>query len=160
MSPPAPDAPLFVATIRPHRSLDRRGRRLVVTLVALAGIVSSIPFVVVGAWPVAGWFGLDVLLLWLAFRVNARRADEFEEVRLSAMELLLRKVTARGASREWRFNPAWVRLERREDSEFGLTALDVVSGRRRVAVAAALPPCERADFASAFEHGLAEAQRR
>jgi uncharacterized membrane protein len=159
IDPGKPDRPVFAATIRPHRSLDAKARRLVITLVALAGVAASIPFVVIGAWPVAGWMGLDVLLLGMAFRVNMRQADAFEEVRLTPLELLLRKVSHRGRAREWRFNPAWVRLERREDSEFGLTNLSLVSGGNRVAIAAALSPAERADFAGALEKGLQEARR-
>ena len=32
------------------------------------------PFLLLGAWPVFGFFGLDVLLLYLAFRANYRAA--------------------------------------------------------------------------------------
>ena len=47
--------------------------RLVVLLVAAASLVASIPFVVLGFWPVAGFYGLDVLLLWLALRASLAR---------------------------------------------------------------------------------------
>ncbi|MGL4495493.1 MAG: DUF2244 domain-containing protein [Beijerinckiaceae bacterium] len=156
----AADQTLFSAHIRPHRSLGADARRLVITLVAVAGIISSIPFMIVGAWPVAGYFGLDVLLLWIAFRVNQNRAAELEEVLVTPVQLYMRRIGHRGDTAEWRFNPAWVRIERgREDEEFGLHDLSIVSGPTRVAVARHLSPLERADFARAFEAGLAQARR-
>jgi uncharacterized membrane protein len=153
------DSTLFAASIRAHRSLGREGARLVITLVAVAGVISSIPFAIAGAWPVAGYFGLDVLLLYIAFRVNDRRAEECEEVRLTYVELLLRRVGGPRPPAEWRFNPAWVRLERSEDAEFGLQRLAIVSRDARVDVARPLSPAERAEFAQAFEAGLVEAKR-
>lgn len=153
------DAPLFAASIRPHRSLGPEGVRLVITLVAVAGVVSSVPFMIAGAWPVAGYFGLDVLLLWIAFRANNRSAEEYEEVRLTYVELRLRRVGGRRPAAEWRLNPVWVRLERSIDDEYGLQRLAVVSGAARIDVARPLSPEERADFADAFEAGLKEARR-
>lgn len=156
----AADEPLFKAMIRPNRSLGAEARRLVITLVALAGIISSIPFMVIGAWPVAGYFGLDVLLLFIAFRVNQNRAREIEEVTVTPVQLHVRRLSHRGEAQEWRFNPAWVRIERgREDQEYGLLGLSVVSGATRVSVARHLSPLERLEFARAFEASLMQAKR-
>ena len=155
----AADKTVFAAIIHPHRSLSRGGTRLVITLVAVAGVVSSIPFMIVGAWPVAGYFGLDLLLLYVAFRVNRQRAASVEEVQLTYVDLFLRKVSHRGAQREWHFNPAWVRIERQEDEDFGLQRLEIVSGGTSIDVAGQLSPSERADFARAFEAGLIEARK-
>ncbi|MET0606989.1 MAG: DUF2244 domain-containing protein [Beijerinckiaceae bacterium] len=162
MTAPIPDradTPLFAAHIRPHRSLGRKGVCLVLTLVAIAGVISSIPFIVAGAWPVAGYFGLDVLLLFVAFRANIRAAEECEEVRLTYVELLLRRIGGRRRAAEWRFNPAWVKLERRHDADYGLQRLALISGPTRLVIARPLSPAERADFADAFEASLIEARR-
>jgi uncharacterized membrane protein len=153
------DQPVFAAVIQPNRSLGRQAQRLVITLVAAAGIVSSIPFMIAGAWPVAGYFGLDVLLLAIAFRVNTRRARACEEVRVTPLEICLRKICHRGRAEEWRFNPAWTRLERRDHAEFGLQGLALVCGRQTVDVAAALSPAERRTFADGLEAGLVRARR-
>lgn len=150
---------MFAASIHPSRSLGREGARLVITLVAIAGVVSSIPFIIAGAWPVAGYFGLDVLLLGIAFRVNNRRGEETEELRLTYFELQLRRFGRRTPPREWRFNPAWVRLERGETDEYGLQRLALVSGGARILIARFLSPQERAEFADAFEAQLMEAKR-
>jgi zinc/manganese transport system permease protein len=57
------DEPIFQTRITPHRSLDARGFRLLFALFAALCVASSIPFVVLGAWPVAGFLGLGVLLI-------------------------------------------------------------------------------------------------
>lgn len=155
----AAERPVFDATITPHRSLNQNGFRLVMTLVCLAGIVSSIPFMLLGAWPVAGFFGLDILALFIAFQVNFRAARAFEQIIVTPIAVLLRKVTHRGEEANWRFNPAWTKLERQEDEDYGLLRLSLVSRGHSVAVADALSPGERADFADALGGALAQARR-
>ncbi|WP_420102815.1 DUF2244 domain-containing protein [Bosea sp. (in: a-proteobacteria)] len=151
--------PVFDATITPHRSLGRSGFRIVMTLVCLASIVSSVPFIVLGAWPVAGFFGLDVLALFIAFHVNFRHARAFERIVVTPLEIWLRKVSHHGREAVWRFNPAWTRLERQTDEDYGLMALALVSRGQRVPVAGELSPAERAGFADALGAALASARR-
>jgi uncharacterized membrane protein len=158
-SPGDPDEPVFSAVITPHRSLGQGGFRLVMTLLCLATIVSSVPFMVLGAWPVAGFFGLDLLALYIAFRINFVEARAMEEVAVSRIEVLVRKVSSRGEAREWRFNPAWTRMEEERHDEFGVTGLALVSRGQSVPIAGALSPAERESFAAAFRHALAEARR-
>jgi len=155
----AAERPVFDATITPHRSLGRNGFRLVMTLVCLASLVSSIPFVVLGAWPVAGFFGLDVIALFIAFRVNFRHARAFERIVVTPLEVLLRKVSHHGREAVWRFNPAWTKLERQDDEDYGLLGLNLVSRGQSVVVAGALSPGEREGFAEALGVALAKARR-
>jgi hypothetical protein len=70
------------------------------------------------------------------FRASYRDARAYEDVRLTPLELSLAKVSARGARDEWRFTPAFVRLEREEHPELGVQRLSLVSRGRRVDVAA------------------------
>lgn len=153
------ERPVFDATITPHRSLGQKGFRIVMTLVCIASIAASIPFVVLGAWPVAGFFGLDALALFIAFKVNFNAARAFERIIVTPLEVLLRKVSHRGKEAVWRFNPAWTKLERVDDEDYGLLGLSLVSREQRVAVAAALSPQERAGFADALGAALATARR-
>ncbi|CAN5220046.1 DUF2244 domain-containing protein [soil metagenome] len=158
-APAAAERPVFDATITPHRSLGQNGFRIVMTLVCLASIVSSIPFVVLGAWPVAGFFGLDVIALFIAFHVNFRHARAFERIVVTPLEVLLRKVSHHGREAVWRSNPAWTKLERQDDEDYGLLGLCSVSRGRRVAVASALSPGEREGFADALGKALAKVRR-
>jgi uncharacterized membrane protein len=153
------DRPVFDATITPHRSLGRNGFRIVMTLVCLSSVVSSIPFIVLGAWPVAAFFSIDAVALFIAFHVNFRHARAFERIVVTPLEVLLRKVSHRGREAVWRFNPAWTKLERQDDEDYGLLRLSLVSRGQSVAVASALSPGERAGFADALGAALASARR-
>ena len=127
--------------------------------VGFAGLVTSIPFVIVGAWPVAGFFGLDVLLVYLAFRSSFRSARAYEDVLVTPVELLLAKVSAKGVRTDWRFNPVWVRLERQVHEEFGTQRLDLVSQGRRIEVAGFLGPDAKSAFGDRLSRALAAAKR-
>ena len=153
-----PEAPIFSAVITPHRSLGQQGFRLVMTLVCVASIVSSIPFMIAGAWPVAGFFGLDIIALYIAFRVNFRDARGFEEVAVSPLKVMLAKVTPRGERAEWRFDTLFTRIERQDDEDYGLMKLSVVSRGQTVPIAAALSPGERESFHDAFSGALRTAK--
>ena len=108
----APKAPgvLFDAMLTPHRSLNRRGFIILMSLVAGVSFIAGMAFLLMGAWPVFGFFGLDVALIYLAFRLNYRAARAHETVQLSANELRVRSVSARGEVRGWSFQPYWVRV--------------------------------------------------
>jgi len=151
--------PVFAALIRPHRSLGPGGVRLVLGLCCLAGALASLPFVILGFWPVAGFFGLDILALAIAFRINVRQGEACEELVLTPIQLLVRRVSHRGTESEWRFNPLWTRLEREEDEEFGLLRLSVTSRGETLVIARDLSPPERETFAEAFGRALAQVKR-
>ena len=147
---------MFSAVITPHRSLGRDSVRLVLTLCCIATIVSSIPFLLLGAWPVAFFFAIDLAAIVIAFRVNFRAARSVEEIILTPIDLFLRQISHRGVRSERRFNPLWTRLDREVDDEFGLQTLTLVSRGERVVIARELSPGERASFAEAFGAALAQ----
>ena len=150
---------VFAAVITPHRSLGPEGFRILMTLCCVVSVGASIPFVAVGYWPVGGIFGLDFLALYIAFRINYRRARAFEEVVLTPIELMFRQVTHRGKAREWRLNPLWTKLDREQDDEFGLQKLALVSRGERIVIAGELSPPERETLAEALAKALAEVKR-
>ena len=158
-----PDDPttyrLFEARIVPHRSLTRTGFRAVMAAVGLISLASSLPFVLLGAWPVAGFMGLDVALLYFAFRANFRAARAYELIRVTPLELMLAKVTAAGARAEWRFHPAWVRLVRKDHDEYGLMELTLHSRGQAIEVAKFLGPGEKAGLAAKLSQALSDARR-
>jgi uncharacterized membrane protein len=158
-SNPAQEPTLFSAIITPHRSLSRTGFLVVMALIGGVSFVGGILFFILGAWPVVGFLGLDVLLVYWAFRANYRAAAAFEEVTVTASELRLRKVSHRGRVSEWTLNPLWTRLDRETHEDFGLLRLFLVSRGQRLAVAGFLAPDERESFAAALSAALGEARR-
>ena len=128
-------------------------------IVAAVSTVTSVPFVIMGAWPVAGFFGLDFLLVYAGFAASFRSARAYEDISVTPLELFVQKVSVKGAAVEWRFNPMWVRLERKDHEEFGTQRLDLVSRGKTVEVAGFLGPDAKADFADQLTTALIAARR-
>jgi uncharacterized membrane protein len=150
---------LFSAILTPHRSLSAGGFVIVMALVGGISFTAGTVFLLLGAWPVFGFFGLDVLLVYLAFRANYRAATAFEEVSVTASELRVRKVSHRGKVSQWTLNPLWVKLDRDVHVEFGIERLFLVSRGRKLPVASFLGPGEKESFAHALAAALGEARR-
>lgn len=150
---------LFCATITPHRSLGRTGFLVVMTAVGVISFIAGMVFLIAGAWPVMGFFGLDALLIYWAFRANYAAARAIETVTVTASALDVDRINHRGHRTQMRFNPLWVRLEGVSDPDFGLQKLFVVSRDRRFAIAGYLSPAEKEGFAAALRAALNEARR-
>jgi uncharacterized membrane protein len=150
---------LFSAVVTPHRSLSGVGFLVVMAAVSIVSFAAGTVFLILGAWPVFGFFGLDVLLVYWAFRANYRAAAAYEEVTVTATELRVRKVSHRGKVSEWTVNPLWVKLDRETHEEFGIESLFLVSRGRRLPVATFLGPQEKESFATALGVAISEAKR-
>jgi uncharacterized membrane protein len=147
------------ARLTPRRSLSAAGFRWLLGLVFAASGLVSLPFALIGAWPVIGFMGLDVLLLYFAFRANFRSARAYETVRVSFLTLKVEKVTATGRKRVFESHPWWTQISRETDEDFGLLKLALVSRGRSVEVASFLAPSERETFAAELSAALTLAKR-
>jgi uncharacterized membrane protein len=157
-SPGADDSAIFAARLFPRRSFTPAAARKLLFATFCASALFSLPFYLAGAWPIVGFLGLDVALLWLAFRLSFRAARAYEDYRLTYLELEFARVSARGARREWRFNPAWVTLERGETGPMA-ERLALLSRGRRLEIASFLGADEKAKFAGDLGRALGEAKR-
>jgi uncharacterized membrane protein len=150
---------IFSALLTPHRSLNRTGFLVVMAFLSVVSFATGVAFLLMGAWPVFGFFGLDVLAVYVAFRINFRRARASEEIRITPTELRLRRVSHRGHVVEFVFNPLWVQLDRKAHAEYGIEKLYLLSKGRRLAIASFLGPDEKASFANALTAALQAARR-
>jgi uncharacterized membrane protein len=150
---------LFSALLTPHRSLNRTGFVLLMAFISVVSFVAGLIFLSMGAWPVFGFFGLDVLAIYWAFKVNFHRATAYEEISVTPSALHIRRVTHLGAVSEWTFNPLWVRLDVQADDEFGVERLALVSRGRSLGIASFLGPDEKQSFANALTAALNAAKR-
>jgi uncharacterized membrane protein len=157
---PEPAQPeLFSALLTPHRSLNRAGFLVLMGFLSAVSFAAGVAFLLMGAWPVFGFFGLDVLAIYWAFRINFRDAKATEEIRVTPSELRVRRVSHRGHVVEWVLNPLWVQLDQKCHAEFGIEKLYLVSSGRRVSVARFLGADEKASFAKALTEALQAAKR-
>ncbi len=144
----------FDAVLYPHRSLPPRGFAILMALLGSVGGCVGIALVLLGAWPVTPFLGLDVLLLFIAFRLSYRSARQHEAIRLTDDSLVVERVSPRGERRHWRFQPFWLRVVLEEPSEDTNRVLLTSHGRSLV-VAGFLGPAERRRFATALTAALA-----
>jgi uncharacterized membrane protein len=153
-SPPELGGPLYMdAVLRPHRSLSLAAFRLMLIVVIAVNLVVATIFVLQGAFPVAGFLGLDVLALWLAFRWNYRAGRVAEYVRVGAHRVHVASVDAKGEATHWVLNPVWARVLRE-----GAGVL-VRSGEGQIRLGAFLSPKECEAFAAALDVALHRARR-
>jgi uncharacterized membrane protein len=150
---------LFSALLTPHRSLNSTGFLVLMAFLSAVSFAAGLAFLLMGAWPVLGFFGLDVLAIYWAFRINFRHAKATEEIWVTPSELRVRRVSHRGRVVEFVLNPLWVQLDQKTHAEFGIEKLYLVSKGHRVSIGSFLGPDEKASFARALLAALQAARR-
>jgi uncharacterized membrane protein len=148
---------LFDAILTPHRSLSPAGFVILMSLVALVGFGTGIVFLTIGAWPVFGFCGLEVFLIWLCFRLSYRSGRMWERVRLTPGSLTVERRQSDGAWREWTFQPYWLRVLM-DDPPRSESRLVLTSHGESLTIGSFLTPEERLDLAKALRRALAAAR--
>ena len=148
----------FVAVLTPHRSLTRQGFVTLIAIIAGLNFAAGMVFLLIGAWPVVGFMGLDVLLIWWALKANfasARKAERFE---VTPDELVVARIERDRLREEIRFLRAWVRVELEEDAERELIGpLYLRSHGKRTEIASFLSGEARKSFAATLRRELSRA---
>jgi len=157
--PQEPSAPpRFSAVLTPHRSLGPKGFMVLMGAVCAVSFGTGLFFYMLGAWPVMGFMGVDVALIYVAFKLNFRALRLYETVDLTSEALTVTRVAPSGKARSWSFNPYWVRLSlqprRGQSSE-----LSIGSHGERLVIASFLTDEEREDFAAALSNALSSTRR-
>jgi uncharacterized membrane protein len=144
---------LFDAVLYPQRSLSALGFWLLMGAVATISFTVGTVFIVLGAWPVFGFYGLDVLLVYVAFRVSFRRARAREILRLEPDEFSVRRVSPGGRVECWSFTPYWLRVSLDEPPAAD-SPLILSSHGKQLAIGGFLTPAERRELAMALRAAL------
>lgn len=152
--------PLYMdAEIKPNRSLSERGFVILISVVTLANLAAAAVFLALGATLVPIFLGIDVLAITVAFTVSFRAARNIERVRVSAADITITYETPRETKVVWESPTAFTRVTTERDEEDRVTALRLALSGRETAVAAALSPRERGEFARALEDAIWRAKR-
>ncbi len=153
-APTADQRALFGAVLQPHRSLSPRGFRVLIAAICITFFAVGLGFLLVGAWPVLGFCGLEVALIYALFRLNFRSLARYETIRLTDSELELRRIAPDGAIERITFQPYWLRVTV-EEKPGRASRLILSSHGRAVTVGAFLAPDERVALAEALTQALA-----
>ena len=145
------------AVITPHRSLSDRGFIILISVVTLANCASAAIFVSMGAIFVPFFLGGDVLAVIVAFMASFRAARRIERVQVTARDIVVTHEAPNWTKVVWESPTAFTRVavETEEDRTVGLRL--ALSGKE-VAVAQALSPRERGEFAKALQLAIREAR--
>ena len=146
--------PSFAAILRPNRSASVKAINLAVALLAGVFFLTGIGFTLIGAWPVLGFLGLEIVLLYLALRWNLLAAGRHETISLTERALTVERVDPWGVRTTETFDPAWARvtLDERQGR------LEIRSHGKGLVVGGFLAPEERAEFAAALRDALAKSR--
>jgi uncharacterized membrane protein len=140
------------SVLNPYRSLPRQAFIAIMAVLTALSLIAGITCILVGAWPIFGFFGLDMVLVYIALRASYRSARQHERVRLTDRNLTVDRVSVRGERRHWQFEPAWLRVSVDEAGE--AKAVTLASHGRSVAVGSFLAPDERMSFAASLRDAL------
>lgn len=148
------EAPLpavhFATSLTPHRSLSAEGFRFVMLGAVAANLVIGLPLFLMGAWPVFGFMGLDVFLLWWLFKRSYLDARRSETLLLTDRELVVVRVAPDGEREELRLDAYWLKVEATEER------LMVTSRGNRAVIGRFLGPEERLRVADQLKAAIAD----
>jgi uncharacterized membrane protein len=147
----------FRATLLPNRSLSESGFMVMMVLFGLASFVSGLVFASIGAWPVLGFFGLDVLIVYIAFKLNYRAGRLYEALEVWPERMTLTRVHPSGRREAYEFQTYWVRVLLQLQPD-GRTDLRLASHGREVAIGRFMTDDERGSFAQVLQGVLASAR--
>jgi uncharacterized membrane protein len=148
---------LFV--LHPHRSLSPSGFLILMALIGVVSFTFGMTFVMLGAWPIMGYFMLDAVLIYFAFKSNYRSGRIYETVHVSPETLKLTRVHPSGRCEEFEFNPYWARVHFTTDRPDGRTSLRLAAQGKEVLFAQFLTDDERRDFADALTDALIDSRK-
>jgi len=147
----------FRAVLYPHRSLGPTGFLILMSAIGGVSFITGMAFLLKGAWPVFGFFGLDVALIYAAFKLNYRSGRLYETVELTPDVLTVTRVSPSGKAESFDFNPYWVRVHLTEGPQ-GRTDVRLASHGREFSFARFLTDDERRDLSKALAGALAQAR--
>lgn len=153
-SPETQDGRVTQFVLHPHRSLSQRGFLILMSVLSAVSFITGVAFCLIGAWPVMGFFGLDVALIYWAFKANYRAGRAYEVVDLTPEVLALTRVSAKGVSERIEINPYWARVRLETDHPDGRTSLRIAVQGRELLLGQFLNDDERRELADALRDAL------
>ena len=147
----------FRITSYPYRSLGPRGYRVLFALVIAANLFGALVFLAMGAWPVSGFMGLDVLALYIAFRISYLQAQAFERILIRDGLITVERSDRHGNLSTESLPSYWARVDFDGDDEGGNISLR--SHGRSIGVGRLLSNFERAAFAETLKKAISDSKR-
>jgi uncharacterized membrane protein len=140
------DSVKFDAVLHPHTSLGPRAFLLLMAVLGFISFIAGISFVMIGAWPVFGFIGLDIALVYMAFRINYTGARRYETLKLTESTLTVEQFSPHGKCQSWQFQPYWLQVDM-EDPPQPDSPLTLRSHGEALEIGSFLTPGEKQNLA-------------
>jgi uncharacterized membrane protein len=113
----------FCIELSPNRSETLRSVYIIVGLLLCLFIPIGLVFSLLGAWPVFGFMGIELGLLYFAFRCNQKDSRAYERLSLNNNSLVVERHNPWRGYESWTFQPQWlqVKLDHLNEHEANLT---------------------------------------
>ena len=147
------------AVITPHRSLSERGFIVLITVITVANCCSAAVFVAMGATLVPVFLAIDVFAVLAAFIASYRAARRTERIQVDARDVKVIQETPKWSKVIWESPTAFTRVNVDKDEDQKVWGVTLALSGRETAVAVALSPRERGEFAKALEDAIWNARR-
>lgn len=143
----------FCLELRPNRSGSLRGIHMIIGFLLFVFIPTGVIFSIIGAWPVFGFMGAELLLLYVALRINQRATKARERLVLTENLFTVERTDPRGHQQSWQFQPQWLRVDFKKTSDF-VAHLSLSSKGERLNLGLFLSPEEKSDVAQHLRSAL------
>ena len=141
-----PKGVLFQTELRPNRSSTPEAIQKLALVLSAVLIPAGLIFVHVGAWPVFGFLGLELVALVALLNYHHKRSHIIERIVITNNDLKVERISPCGRRHEWHFQRHWLQVNVDEDSERDCT-LELRSHGRALTRGAFLTPHERREVA-------------
>lgn len=139
----------FERVARRNNSLSSTGRFLVFAFIFVVSIGIAAAFAVMGAWLILPFAGIEMLVLYLAFRYMDRHAADYERIAVDGDRVTVELFEA-GRTRSQEFHRYWARLAVSPDG----SRLVLRSHGRELEIGRYMNDEQRLDLARALERRL------
>ncbi|MFN7163802.1 MAG: DUF2244 domain-containing protein [Hyphomonas sp.] len=145
------------AVLTPNRSLSERGFAIGMAIVAVVFFLTGLMFWSMGAAPILGFFGLDMLAIWLAFRLSFRKLREETHITVTARCIRMEHIDHKGRQKVAEVPTAFARVELDEPLTYA-SWLRIEHGRTAWVIGRFLTMDERKSLARSLRSALRAAR--
>ncbi|MGH1420403.1 MAG: DUF2244 domain-containing protein [Hyphomonas sp.] len=157
--PQAPETIYMDAVLTPNQSLSRRGFLIVMIGLSAISFSTGLAFYSIGALPVAGFFGADLLAMYLAFRWAFRAQKEHTQVKITTHTVHLLHTRKNGSTLSAEMPTAFTRVHLTPPAASpAIPHLHVESGGKSFIIGRFLAEDERLSLSEAMQQAILSAR--
>ena len=138
-----------------NQSLTTRGLYILMFFITIPASYIGISFYVLGAWPVLGFMGFEILLIYIAFKILFYKNKFYEHIILDSEKLNILFKKKNKIIKKIELEPTWVQIKIEKIYENEDTLI-VSSHGKKIILANYLIPEEWLKLAGKIKSGLRE----